>query len=168
MDFTTLTKDEKIELLETDWWMAGYYYSPIVNKLKEMGFERIYDIGCGYGMHFDVVTQSGIKYIGYDMCEDFRLMPFFQALEWEFPEVELHFNKKYPFEITPDEKSVAVSICAIGGKYPNSNLKEETQQVAKNFKHFFVSTFDEAIDVIKDYWTYSEKISDDVFHFWND
>lgn len=150
-------------------------YPFVLQSVKDAGFSVVYDIGSGFGPHVEYACQEGFRYIGIDESESPVLWDYRKDLiDLEKLNAEFMFGKKVPFSgFVPEKNSCAISICALGSLYGNSDevIGECMEFVTANFKHFWCSTFPESLKKMKKYWDHTEVLRDDcrsIYHFWND
>lgn len=152
------------------------HYPRILKDVERYGFSTVYDIGSSFGPHVELATNMGFRYIGIDESES---PPFWEErdslMNMDGLNAEFMFGMHVPFSnFKPEEGACAISICALGSLYENSDddIQKMMSFMTTHFKHFWCFTFDESIKKMCGYWKHYETLFQDsyggnVTHFWN-
>lgn len=136
-------------------------YETILNFAKENNFKRVFDVGCAFGHQSEVFLNSNIKYIGINDTD----FDFWNKDKFEY------IVGKYPFEIKANEEDLVVSVlCLTWGCYLYENektLREQCEQLQRDFKHCLLYMAKEKIDFVKKYYKNYQILDNNFVYFYN-
>lgn len=136
-------------------------YETILNFAEENNFKKIYDIGCAFGHQSEVFLNRNVEYVGIDDANN----NFWNKDKFKY------IIGRYPLEIQANDNELAVSVlCLTWNCYLHERektLREQCEQLQKDFKHCLLYIENDKIDFVKKYYKNYEILGNHFVYFYN-
>ena len=161
-----LNDDENLMLLDSidNFFECETYkkYEFVLNFCKKNGFNRIFDIGCAYGLQSEVFLDTKVDYVGVD---EWKGLEFWN--EKQFKYIVGH----YPFKVNTNDNDLAVSSLCLGWNCylheGEKTLIEQCEALQRDFKQCLLYIPKDKIECIGRYFEKVEMFDNGFVFFSN-
>ena len=136
-------------------------YEFILDFCKKNGFNRVFDIGCAYGLQSEIFLNTEVDYVGIDEWN----------LEFWNNDNFKYIINRYPFKIEAKDDDLAVSsLCLTWNCYlydGDETLRKQCEALQRDFKQCLLYMQEDKIDFVNQYFKKVKILDGNFVYFTN-